>query len=171
MERNLFTSGGREARPAARLLVAACAAALAAGLFVQHALGYPPCSLCVMQRLAFAAALVLALPLALGRPGPKAFPVLAAAILAAVLLGLGVAGYQVWQNAFPSGVARCGRGIAGFFDDTPLEAVAGWLLDAPGDCAKPPRFFGIVTMPQLGLLAFLALLHPALRVAGAARRA
>lgn len=165
MQRTLFLDPSRAAQPLARLLAAAAAIALAGGLVVQHGLGYPPCSLCVLQRLAFAATLVAVLPLAWGRCRPGVTAVLAGLALVSVLLGLGVAVYQVALNAFPMEVPRCGRGPAAYFDDTPLATVAGWLLDAAGDCGKPPSFFGIVTMPQLGLLVFLMMTPPAVLLA------
>jgi protein dithiol:quinone oxidoreductase len=150
-------------RGLASLLVIGCFVALAIGLFVQHGLGYPPCSLCVLQRLAFIFVLLLTLPMALFGASPGVARMFAAPALIAALLGLGVAIYQVWMSAFPTEVARCGRGLAGYFEDLPFEDFANWVLAAEGDCGKPVRFFG-VTLPQLGLFAFAVMTVAAVRL-------
>jgi disulfide bond formation protein DsbB len=156
-------------RGLASLLVIGCVVAVGAGLFVQHGLGYPPCSLCVLQRLAFILVLLLALPIALFGASSGVAKMFAAPALGAALLGLGVAIYQVWMNAFPTEVARCGRGLAGYFDDLPFEQIATWVLAAEGDCGKPVRFFG-VTLPQLGLFAFAVITVAATRLLGLSLR-
>jgi disulfide bond formation protein DsbB len=138
----------------AGLVAAACAAALATGLFVQHALGYEPCSLCVLQRLGFMGVLIFAVPLALLRPARVLSLVLAAAVLAAAAGGLAVASYQVWLQAFPPQIASCGRGIATLFDGWPLEEALGWVFEAQGDCTQAVSPLGFVSLAQLGLGAF-----------------
>jgi protein dithiol:quinone oxidoreductase len=153
----------------ASLLVIGCVVALAIGMFVQHGLGYPPCSLCVLQRLAFIFILLLTLPIASFGASPGTARIFAAPALVAALLGLGVAFYQVWMNAFPAEVARCGRGLAAYFEDLPFEGFATWVLAAEGDCAKPVRFFG-VTLPQLGLLGFAVMTVAAVRLLGLSLR-
>ena len=148
----------------AGLLAATCAAALGAGLFVQHVMGYAPCSLCVLQRLGFigvlgAAALLVALP------GAYVLSVaLAATVAAAALGGVAVASYQVWLQAFPPLIAACGRGIAGYFEGWPFEAALAWLLESEGDCAKPVSPLGGVSLAQLGLVAFLLMSAAAFRL-------
>jgi disulfide bond formation protein DsbB len=156
-------------RGLASLLVIGCFVALAIGLFVQHGLGYPPCSLCVLQRLAFIFVLLVTLPIALFGASPGVARMFAAPALIAALLGLGVATYQVWTSAFPAEIARCGRGLAGYFEDLPFEDFATWVLAAEGDCGKPVRFFG-VTLPQLGLFAFAVMTVAAVRLLGLSLR-
>ena len=78
--------------------------------------------------------------------------------------GLGVASYQVWMQAYPAEVGRCGRGLEAYFDDSPFEDLANWVLAAEGDCGKPVTFLGLVTLPQLGFLAFAAMAGVALRM-------
>ena len=144
-------------RRVASWLAVGCAAVLGAGALVQYGLDHPPCSLCVLQRLGFIAMLMFAVPivaLPLDRTPQR---LLAALALLAFVAGAGVAAYQVWLGFFPDGLARCGRGPAGYFEDTPLEALANFALDAAGDCGKPVTFVDLVTMPQLGLTAYLVL--------------
>lgn len=49
----------RLARLLARATFAVCAATIAAVLFIEHVLGYPPCKLCYQQRVPFYVALAL----------------------------------------------------------------------------------------------------------------
>jgi len=139
----------------AGLLAAACAAALGAGLFVQHVLGYDPCSLCVLQRLGFIGVLGAAV-LLVALPGAYLLSIALAATMAATALGgLAVASYQVWLQAFPPLVSACGRGIAGYFDGWPFEAAIAWVLEAQGDCGRAVSPLGFVSLAQLGLVAFV----------------
>lgn len=151
-------------RRVASWLAALCAAALSAGVLVQYGLDHPPCSLCVLQRLGFIAVLLFALPVAALPLRGTQLKVLAGLTLVAFLAGAGVATYQVWLGFFPEGLARCGRGPAGYFEDTPLEAVANLVLDAGGDCGRPVTFFDLVTMPQLGLATYVLLAPLVLRL-------
>lgn len=157
-------------RQIAALLTIFTAAALAVGAAVQYGLGHPPCSLCVLQRLAYVVVLGLAATATVFPLGPLALRSVAVLVALAACAGLAVATYQVGTNVFAVEVARCGRGPAGYFEDTPLEALARWLLDAGGDCGNPVQLFGFLTMPQLGLAGFLIVLAVSLRFAWVAFR-
>lgn len=160
-----FLTIAYSARPLAVVLFVGSVVALGFGMFVQYGLGHLPCSLCVLQRLAFMALLLLALALSLLPVGPGVTRLLALLTVAAALAGLGVALYQVWIGFFPAEVPRCGRGPVAYFEETPLEPLANLVLEAAGDCGKPTRFFDLVTMPQLGLLGFIAAVAISLRIA------
>jgi disulfide bond formation protein DsbB len=164
------TSSTGESRPRrlATLLATASAFALAGGAFVQYGLGHSPCSLCVLQRLAYLGVLGLALVASAVPPRSRSLRGIAVLIVAVALAGAAVAVYQVGTNVLSVEVARCGRGPAAYFDDTPLEAVANWVLDAGGDCGNPVQFFGVVTMPQMGLAGLLVVVALGLRLAGVA---
>jgi disulfide bond formation protein DsbB len=148
----------------AGVLAAACLAALGTGLFVQHVLGYEPCSLCVLQRLGFVGVLGATI-LLVALPGAYlASLALAGAVTAFALGGFAVASYQVWLQAFPPLMAACGRGIAAYFDGWPFEAALAWLFEAQGDCSKAVSPFGFVSLAQLGFVAFLLMSAAALRL-------
>ena len=170
MATSRLMSAASSVRSLAAVLALGCAVALAVGMLVQHGLGHPPCSLCVLQRLAFVTLLALGIALAVLPPAWSVHRPLALLAVLAALAGLGVAVYQVWIGFFPSEIARCGRGPAAYFEDTPLEALANWTLDAAGDCGKPVRLFDLVTMPQLGLLGFVAATAVSFRLAALAYR-
>jgi disulfide bond formation protein DsbB len=157
-------------RQVATLLTAFTGAALAGGTFVQYGLGHLPCPLCVLQRLAYIVVLSLALTASIFPLGLLALRSVAVLVAVAAFAGFAVATYQVGTNVFSIEVARCGRGPAGYFEDTPLAPLANWLLDAGGDCGNPVQFFGFLTMPQLGLAGFAIVLAVSLRLWWAAFR-
>lgn len=146
------------------LLTAGCGAALVTSMFVQHVLGQAPCSLCVLQRLTFAAVLLLALPVAAAPRSTAATPWLGGAIGAFALTGVGIAAYQVWLQTFARVVPRCGRGLSAYLDGMPLEAELEWFIAAEGDCSKPVMLIGSISMAELGLAAFLLIAVAAWRM-------
>ena len=146
------------------LLAGGCAATLAVSMFVQHVLGFAPCSLCVLQRLTFTAVLLLALPLAAAPRSPGTSGMFAAAIGTTALGGTGIAVYQVWLQTFAHAVPRCGRGLSAYLDGMPLEAQLAWFIGAEGDCSKPVLLFDAVSMAHLGLAAFLLIVLAAYRI-------
>jgi disulfide bond formation protein DsbB len=80
------------------------------------------------------------------------------------VLGLGVAGYQVWLQAFPPLVSACGAGIGAYLEGCPFEAALRWVLDAQGDCARSSFTLVGLSLPQWGLVAFAFLTVAALRL-------
>jgi len=111
--------------PPAILCVISGAALLSAFMF-EHIGGLAPCELCWYQRYAHVAALTAALPaLVFSRRTGVAPPLLAAAAVA-LLIGAGIAGYQVGVELswFESG---CATPITG----TTIEELRASLLAAP----------------------------------------
>jgi disulfide bond formation protein DsbB len=111
---------------------AALALSMLGALALQHILGWPPCPLCILQRLT-ATALLLSL-------GAAAFTrgnVRQAAIVTAGLAtgaGLFFAGAQLWLLANPT-AGSCGPGLALTMSQL-AEAIPGsaWLLEGAGAC-------------------------------------
>lgn len=151
-------------RQVALLLSAGCGAALVTSMFVQHVLGFAPCSLCVLQRLTFTAVLLLALPVAWATRPSRSTPWLGGAIGAFALAGIGIAAYQVWLQTFAHVVPRCGRGLSAYLDGMPLETELNWFIAAEGDCSKPVLVAGSISMAELGLVAFLLIAAAAWRM-------
>ena len=158
-------AGSPSPRRVATWLAAVSAAALAGGAIVQYGLGHLPCSLCVLQRLAYIGVLGLAIVASVVPLRPTALRGMAVLIVAVALAGVAVAVYQVGTSLFSLEVARCGRGPAAYFEDTPLEA-AGELGARRGRRLRDPvQVVGVVTMPQLGLAGLLVVLALGLRQA------
>ena len=85
-----------------------CAALMAYALYAQHVLGYEPCPLCILQRVAVIALGVLFLLAWLHAPGRSGSRVYAALLALAALAGALVAWRHLWIIAQPPGtVAEC----------------------------------------------------------------
>ena len=135
-----------------------CAALMAYALYAQHVLGYEPCPLCMLQRVAVIALGVLFL-LAWGHaPGPTGARVYAALLGLTALIGALVAWRHLWIIAQPPGtVAECGASLDYMLDVLPLGEVLAKVLSGSGECAKVDwRFLGL-TMPAWVLIGLAGL--------------
>jgi disulfide bond formation protein DsbB len=114
-----------------------CGALLGFALFAEHALGYEPCPLCMLQRgsvLALGFVFLIAYAHNPGRVGASVYGVLA--ILAA---GTGVlfAGRQVWLQGLPADeVPACGPGYDYLMDVFPAHEAIAMMFEGSGDCAE-----------------------------------
>ncbi|WP_298294103.1 disulfide bond formation protein B [Thiomonas sp.] len=128
-------------RTAAPALAAATACgALGGALWLQRK-GFAPCPLCILQRMAYLAVLSFSL-LAAGllRTGWRRLA-LGLAMLAA-LLGLGVAGRQIWLVLHPGQL--CGLDpLAAVINRWSVTHWAPWMFRADGLCADTPSVFGV----------------------------
>lgn len=138
---------------------AICGGLLAFAVYTQMRLGLEPCSLCIYQRLAFAALAVVFLLAGLhgprNRPGRLSYGVLAAIVAA---IGAGIAGRHVWVQAQPQDVmSSCGPPLQ-FLNQTmgPLEAFRT-VLTATGNCGDIDWTFLGLTMPMWCLVWYLLL--------------
>lgn len=133
------------------LLIAASGAALTLALFVQHGLGYAPCSLCELARLPHLAVLVLG-GLALWRGWTRAGLVAASlALVAAFAISLQHVGVEHGWLAVPDSCV-----VPNVANDLSSLRNALMAQTQPG-CDQPgPRFFGL-SMAQWHLLATLSL--------------
>lgn len=136
-----------------------CAALLAFAIHTQMRMGLEPCSLCIYQRLAFAALGVLFLLAGLhaprNRPGRLTYGVMAAV---AAAVGAGIAGRHVWVQGQPQDVmTSCGPPLS-FLNESmgPLEAFRT-VLTATGNCGDIDWVFAGLTMPMWCLVWFVAL--------------
>src|SRR5512134_3476645 len=102
------------------LAVLLVVAAIAAALYLQYAVGVAPCPLCVLQRMGFLLAAILALLAALAARGGRLRPALGVLAIAGSLAGGGVAAWHTWLLAHPPESLGCGRPFEWFNDDFPL---------------------------------------------------
>ena len=126
---------GSSPRRVLGLVLAACIALLAYGLYLQHVVGLVPCPMCVVQRYAFVLiAIVAAVTLATGRKGLQ----LAGLVLLAALAGFGAftAARQSWLQWYPPEIASCGRDFYGMIETFPLQRAIPMIFKGSGDCTK-----------------------------------
>ncbi len=146
---------------AQRLLLAggfvACAALMAAALWLQHVEGLEPCPLCVLQRGAIIVLGVVMLAGALHDPRAMGRRVYGALIAVAAVAGAGVAGRHAWLQSLPPGQApECGPGLEYMLGAFPLTDVIGMVLRGSGECAEVHWTFLSLSIPEWTLLAFIA---------------
>lgn len=145
------------------ILLAGSLAALGGALIFQHA-GYPPCPLCIYQRIPYVATLafsLVALSVALHRPtaegvGKWGFVALIGLCAAAFAIGAGLAGFHVGvEQGWWKGTAAC-VGTAG--QATTLEELREAIMNAPlVRCDEAPWQVLGVSIAGLNLIASLAL--------------
>lgn len=136
--------------------------ALVGALYLQHALDWQPCPLCILQRLAFIGCALLAVAALAARRG-VCFRLFQVSTAVVALCGVAVALRHLWVKAHPA--VSCGI--------DPLETAINtqwwvqqlpWLLKADGLCFIPlPPLLGL-QLPVWSVIflsgfAVLAVLH------------
>ncbi len=126
-------------------------------LVIQTKYNLEPCPLCISQRMIFMGLGVLFLIAAFI---PSASMVSKCFTGLQVLTALGGAGVAIrhWylQANKESMIADCGVGFDYMFENFPLEKALKLLFRGTGDCAAIDWTFLGLTLPQLGLISFVA---------------
>ena len=117
------------------LLAVVCAAMLAFGMYLQHALGLEPCPMCIVQRYADFLVLIFA-TLAAFISKRVAHMALTFVVLLSSLAGAFVAARQSWLQWYPPEVVSCGRDLYGMIETFPLKRVFPMVFKGSGDCSK-----------------------------------
>jgi len=135
---------------------AACFATVALALVIQTKYNLEPCPLCITQRMFFMGLGILFLVAAFIPPASvfkKIFTILQ------ILTALGGAGWAIrhWylQANKESMIADCGVGFDYMFENFPLQKAITLVFKGTGDCATIDWTFLGLTLPQLGLIAFI----------------
>ena len=144
--------------PATLPLLAAlvCALILAGALWQQH-LGFAPCPLCILQRIAYLAVLLLALAAAILSRRHAVAAARGAAVLAvlACMAGFGIAAKHVWLIWHPG--QTCGLDpLAVTINHWAISQWLPWMFRADGFCADTPYLLG-QSLPLWSALGFLLL--------------
>ena len=104
------------------------------GLYLQHVVGLNPCPMCIVQRYALIAVVVLAL-LAWRLRGKG---LAASSLLLTFGAGFGAftAARQSWLQWYPPEVVNCGRDFYGMVENFPLTRAIPMIFKGSGDCSK-----------------------------------
>lgn len=137
-----------------------CAAMIGIALYMEHAMQLEPCPLCIMQRVFFIAAGLVALIAFLHHPGAngRRWYGLGTALMA--LAGAGFALRQIWLQHLPKDqVPACGPSLSYMLEEFPLSEVLAVMFSGDGNCAEvvwvdPVLGLGI---PQWALVGFALL--------------
>ena len=138
------------------VMAAAAAALLAYAYYLQLVVGLQPCNLCILQRVALiAVVLVLAGAAAHGAKGwGRGLWALLVGLAGAV--GAGIAGWHVrMQHLPPDQIPACGPGIDYLLDVMPAIEALQEVFTASGECANVDWTLFGQSMPVWTLLAFI----------------
>lgn len=126
-------------------------------LLIQTQYELNPCPLCISQRIIFMSLGVLFLIAAFIPPASIMKKVLAVLQVLTAMGGAGVA-IRHWylQANKESMIADCGVGFDYMFENFPLEKALKLVFRGTGDCAAIDWTFLGITLPQLGLMSFIA---------------
>ena len=129
---------------------------LSGALFFEFILGFPPCPLCMMQRIWFILAAGIAYVSLLHNPRWGIYPVLSALC---ALVGAGFALRHLWLQSLPADqVPACGPDLEYMLEVFPLSDVLSAMVSGTGDCASVSWSFLAIPIPGWALLGFLAML-------------
>lgn len=135
-----------------------CFALVALALVIQTQYNLEPCPLCISQRMVFMGLGVLFL-IAAFIPSQSVLKMLLTILQ--VLTALGGAGVAIrhWylQANKESIIADCGVGFDYMFENFPMQKALTLIFKGTGDCAAIDWTFLGLTLPQLGLIAYLGL--------------
>ena len=144
---------------------------IAAVLYMEHVMLLAPCGLCITQRIFVVLCGLVCLAAAIHNPGGRTRDtaqgqgamrvqrVYALTAAAMCVLGSYFAARQIWLQHLPEDqVPACGPGLTYIYQNFPFVEVLDFLLKGDGNCAEVQfRFFGLLSIPEMSLLAFAAL--------------
>lgn len=135
-----------------------CISLLGVGAYLQLVENLEPCPLCISQRIAILLVAVVFLVAGLHNPNRAGINRYAIAGTLAAMGGAAISIRHIWiQHLPPDKVPECGPGLDYVFENFPLADTLKLMLSGSGDCAKVDWTLLGFSIPQLTLMAFLAL--------------
>ncbi|GAB4167120.1 MAG: disulfide bond formation protein B [Rhodocyclaceae bacterium] len=131
-----------------------CVGLLGFGLFLQHYQGIEPCPLCILQRIAFVAAGVIAAAAALHDPAGWGRSVYAGLMTLSAAAGGGVAIRQIWLQHNPPRTLSCGADLEYMMESFPLSQLLPMIFRGSGDCAEVKWAFLGLSIPEWAAACF-----------------
>lgn len=127
--------------------------------YSQYALGFEPCPLCILQRVAFMIIALGALAGALHGSRGRLRWVYAGVAFAGGLWGLATAGRHLWlQSLPPDQVPECGPGFAFMVEYFSLGEAITSAFTGSGECAEVDWTFLGLAMPAWTLIWYVVLM-------------
>lgn len=149
-------------RTSARWLYLAAAAVIAVllgfALYLEYVQHLDPCPLCMVQRFAFIALLVLFVVAGLQNPGRLGGRIYAVLIGLFALFGVAIAARHIWIQHLPADeVPACGPGLNYMLDHFPMAKVLKELMHGSGECAAHVWSFLGLGIPAWSVVWYLLL--------------
>ena len=137
---------------------AACVAGMGFALFLQYAMGFEPCPMCIFQRVAMIGCGLAFLAGAIHAPAGSGRWVYSGLAGAAAISGAVIAGRHVWlQGLPPDQVPACGPTLDYLMEAFPFLDVVTMILKGDGNCAKIEAAWLGLSLPGWTLVAFIGL--------------
>lgn len=145
----------------------ACVITIAIVLYMEHVMLLQPCGLCITQRVFVILCGLTCLASAIHNPEPHGQRLYAFGGAAMCVFGSYFAGRQIWLTYLPEDqVPACGPGLTYIYENFPILETLSFLLKGDGNCAIVSwRFLGLLSIPELSLIAFIMLFGICLFVA------
>jgi len=129
---------------------------LAYAYYLQFVDGLTPCPLCIFQRLAYLAIIVVALFGVIHAPVNYFLRIYSGLIALSAMVGAVIAGRQVWLQHLPADkVPECGPGLDYMLDVFPLSDTLKMVFIGSGECAEVDWTFLSLSVAEWSLLCFL----------------
>lgn len=126
--------------------------------YFQLKLGLPPCPLCMFQRACIVAVGAFCLLGIIFRPRKVGSKLLVFGGLVFSLLGLGIAGRQVWLQHLPADkIPECGPDLEFMLESFPLMDTITQVLSGSGECAEVQWDLLGFSMPEWMILVFVVM--------------
>jgi len=147
-----------------------CAGLLGFALYLQYFEYQNPCPLCIFQRIAYTALLVVFVAAAIHAPRRVGAYIYSGLLVTIALIGAVVATRQVWLQHLPKDrVPECGPGLDYMLNKFPLTQALEKIFRGSGECAEVGwRMFGL-SIAEWSLIWLIALGVFAVLIAVAAR--
>jgi protein dithiol:quinone oxidoreductase len=149
-----------------------CLGLLAFALYLQYVEYQEPCPLCILQRIAFIAMMIVFAIAAVHGPRRRGAIVYTSLLVIIAAVGGAIAGRHVWLQLLPADqVPACGPGLEYLLDRFPLTQAMQKIFAGSGECAEAGwRFLGL-TIAGWSLVWFFLLAGYAIYVAARTQRA
>ena len=135
-----------------------CAGLLAFALYLQYVEHQDPCPMCILQRIAFIAIMVVFVVAAVHGPGRRGAVAYSTLLFLLAGLGGGIAGRQVWLQHLPADrVPACGPGLQYMLERFPLAEALKKVLAGTGECAEVGWRFLSLSIAEWSLVWFVLL--------------
>jgi len=140
-----------------------CCGLISVALFMQFGLGYEPCPLCILQRLAFVAIGLICLVAAIHNPDISGHKPYGFLIGAAGLTGLSISIRHSWLQHNPPEFVECGGGLEYWLETLPVSEIIQKVLTGTGDCTDIIWKFLGLSIPEWTAVMYLGFIIFAVR--------
>jgi protein dithiol:quinone oxidoreductase len=114
-----------------------CCAMMGIAYYMQYSMHLEPCPLCIMQRVFFTAAGLVALVGFIHNPGTRGIKTYGVITTLLALAGSGFALRQIWLQHLPKDqVPACGPSLSYMLQEFPLAETLKVMFSGDGNCAE-----------------------------------